>query len=319
MVAELWRLGKRSLVRAIAKFVELHALQPSLLPHCRFFCNTESLGKKSQSERSTKDWLESRQRRYWSIDFEPRALAIVAYGIAMEKPWIFPGNKRQAGADHGWPDAFDTTKTGRRRAKTLSFWPLGQLFFSVIPKKVCSFRPTLAIRSVKIKCLRNRTHSLKKRLFRLGPRTTRRSFACPGTGKQNRWRDFQPRSTSRWTIFFFHFCCGSRKWPLDVHKPSSLTWTCHAEGHVEGSSSGLSTQSKTSGASRRHCSSNLKLRVYLRIHYSMHAQARPPNLVLGGASGGPACGRKLLCTQLCQPKKALSFLSTVLYFGFGKK
>ena len=79
------------------------------------------------------------------------------------------------------------------------------------------------------------------------------------------------------------------------------------------------------GASRRHCSSNLKLSAYLRIHYSMHAYDRPPNLVLGGASGGPACGRYYVTEKvvahpgLCQLKKGLGFLSSVLCFGFGKK
>ena len=53
---------------------------------------------------------------------------------------------------------------------------------------------------------------------------SRRSFACPGTGGYHLWRDFQSWSTSRWTIF--HFWCVSRRWPLNMHKPSA--WTCRS-------------------------------------------------------------------------------------------
>ena len=48
---------------------------------------------------------------------------------------------------------------------------------------------------------------------------------------------------------FFHFCCGSQRWPVDVHKPS--TCSCHVESlskvPAQLPSSGPPTEWKTSG------------------------------------------------------------------------
>ena len=122
----------------------------------------------------------------------------------MEKPWIFPGNKRQAGADPGWPDHFrhdeDRSKTSKNPLN-LTTWPT--FFFSVLPEKVCSLRPTLAIRSVKIKCLQNGTHSLQRRLFRLGPRTSLLFRTC-SSGGEVRWEKRQRNNQRRIPVYY---CC----------------------------------------------------------------------------------------------------------------
>ena len=55
----------------------------------------------------------------------------------MEKPWIFPGNKRQAGADHGRPRRFrcdeDRSKTTKNHL-ILTTWPT--FFFSTTQKSL---------------------------------------------------------------------------------------------------------------------------------------------------------------------------------------
>ena len=97
---------------------------------------------------------------------------------------------------------------------------------------------------------------------------SRGSFACPGTGEHHLLRDFQPRSTSRWTTFStFGASCVDGPWIFT--NPQRTAWTCRESFEIHRYQLRALTESNASGASWRHCSSNLKLSAYLRLHYSM--------------------------------------------------
>ena len=114
-------------------------------------------------DRSTRD--RSTRNRVPSLSYIARARIVL--------PWKNHGYSLETSAKPALttadPDAFDATKTGRRRRKTISFWPLGQLLFLVLPKKVCSSWPSLAIPSVKTKCLWNRNSLSPETTFQTWP------------------------------------------------------------------------------------------------------------------------------------------------------
>ena len=115
----------------------LHELQPSLLPHCRFFCNPESLGKKSQGEPSTKDWLESRRadidRSTWNR--VPSLYRSVRYrhGKTMDIPWKQAPSRRGPRLTRHFRHDEDRSKTSKNPL-FLTTWPT--FFFSTTQKSL---------------------------------------------------------------------------------------------------------------------------------------------------------------------------------------
>ena len=153
-----------------------------------------------------------------------------------------------------------------------------------------------------------------------GMAQSRRSFACLGTGGHHLRRDFQPYSTSRWTIFSFlvhlalmapqHAQTLSMDLPtLSVFFPARTSDIASESQSLRGRPDVLFLQ--------------LETKCLLETHYSMHAHASPPP---GGASDYPACGQDCVtekvvthpapCLSEASRSRAVSF---VLCVSFGKK